>query len=96
MSEPVDYERVTVVLERVVQDYVPDYSVYGTTICPPCGEMVYVGHESARAIDKGAWPLCMECALKIQAEHPDQFGPQHVIGNVEDATCPKCGMIHGA
>lgn len=79
------------VLDRVVQDFMPDYSVYGTTTCIECQEMVYVGHATARVLadeEKNVYPICMECAKRLIPR--DSTPSTHV----EDGACPNCGGKH--
>jgi hypothetical protein len=81
-----------VVLDRVVEDFIPEYSVYGMSKCCRCKSLVYVGHQTARALnDKEAdiWPICMECALELG---PEKLGQP--TRNIEDGLCPKCGGKH--
>lgn len=85
-----------VVLERVVEDFIPTYSVYGLSACIRCKNMVYVGHETARTLadeEMNVHPICVECIQEVDAETPGGIH-KNKLGRVEDGACPNCGEVH--
>lgn len=96
MTDQADGEhRLTVVLDRIVNGVTPDYSIYGTTVCPICEHMVWVGHETGRMLlNPNVWPVCLHCAREFEAKHPGSFGDDKIVAHATDGPCPRCGEVH--
>jgi len=68
-----------VLLDRIEPGVTPPYCTHGRATCVGgCGEWVWLGHATAKAVTGGAAPLCMECARRLI---PAGTGP---VTNIRD------------
>lgn len=64
-----------IILERVEPGVTPAYCIHGKTTCFKCNDWCWLGSETYKMVRGGeATPLCMQCAIAFDEEHPGAFG----------------------